>query len=37
MIGHEQVGVEDRIVALEDGQDALEARAGVDVLARQRR
>ena len=31
----EQVGVEHGIVALEDGQDPLEAGAGVDVLARQ--
>ena len=32
---HEQVGVEDRIDTLEDGQVPLEAGAGVDVLARQ--
>ena len=31
----EQVGVEDGIVTLEDGEDPLEAGAGVDVLARQ--
>ena len=31
----EQVGVEHGVVALEDGQDPLEAGAGVDVLARQ--
>ena len=35
MIGREQVGVEDGIVTLEDGQDPLQAGAGVDVLARQ--